>query len=139
MYHARNPYLGIGNRNRVPRHWDRARRQRQPLTTTAYGPVKPRLLFLYGGSRLNFEVTVACNAGNRIGDNVGISVSNPMGPGCSSPPHQSPDRFRPISRGRFRRRRRRFGGDENYGGRSGLNVRKHAPILYYYVLLSRKK
>jgi len=54
----------------------------------------------------------------------------------SSPPHQSPDRFRPISRGRFRRR---FGGDENYGVRSGSNVWKHAPILlYYYVLLSRK-
>jgi len=36
---------------------------------------------------MNFEVTVAYNAGNRVGDNVGISVSNPMGPGCYPPRH----------------------------------------------------
>jgi len=40
---VRNPYLGIGNRNRVPR-----RDNDQTRTTTAYGPVKPPRCFHTG-------------------------------------------------------------------------------------------
>lgn len=109
----------------------RERRGQRLYVEVTFGLVKP--LFLCSGSWLNFEVTVAYNAGNRIGDNVGISVSYPWGlECCSTPSRQSPDRFRPISRGWCCRL---FDGDENYRGRSGLNVWKHAAhyiITYSY-------
>lgn len=114
----------------------RERRGQRLYVEVTLGLVKP--LFLCSSSWLNFEVTVAYNAGNRIGDNVGISVSYPWGPDCcSTSSRQSPDRFRPISRGRCCRR---FDGDENYRGRSGLNLErlKTRGTLYHYVQLSRK-
>lgn len=133
-FDTRNPYLVIGNRNGAPRHDGQTRRASR--TTTAYGPVKPPR---------SFHTTVGLGWISRSPSRImpetklGITSEFPFRiPRAPAAPlrriHRPTDSDRYPEVGFVVV----FGGCENYGGRSGLNVWKYAPISYYYVLLSRK-